>query len=63
MQKNWVGRSEAPRSPSPWISRLSEKEIKIFTTRPDTVYRVTFMVRPPNIRWYPKSPTPARKRR
>jgi leucyl-tRNA synthetase len=48
MQKNWVGRSEGTEiSFALDIPGLSEKEIKIFTTRPDTVYGVTFMVLAP----------------
>jgi leucyl-tRNA synthetase len=48
MQHNWVGRSEGTE-----ISFLlnypgvKEKEIKVFTTRPDTIYGVTFMVLAP----------------
>jgi leucyl-tRNA synthetase len=48
MQRNWVGRSEGTE-----ISfgldhpGVEEKEIRVFTTRPDTVYGVTFMVLAP----------------
>jgi len=48
MQKNWVGRSEgAEISFALDYPDITEKEIKIFTTRPDTVYGVTFMVLAP----------------
>ncbi|MBT4511897.1 MAG: leucine--tRNA ligase, partial [Chloroflexi bacterium] len=48
MQRNWVGRSEGA-DISFDISEygLDEKEIRVFTTRPDTVYGVTFMVLAP----------------
>ncbi|MCL2706882.1 MAG: leucine--tRNA ligase [Dehalococcoidia bacterium] len=48
MQANWVGRSEGVE-----ISfvidypGVEEKEISVFTTRPDTIYGVTFMVLAP----------------
>ncbi|MCD5413158.1 MAG: class I tRNA ligase family protein, partial [Dehalococcoidia bacterium] len=48
MQRNWVGRSEgADISFSIEEYGLDEKEIRVFTTRPDTVYGVTFMVLAP----------------
>jgi leucyl-tRNA synthetase len=48
MQKNWVGRSEGTEiSFSLNIAGVHEKEIKVFTTRPDTIYGVTFMVLAP----------------
>lgn len=48
MQRNWVGRSEgAEISFGLDYPDLEEKEIKVFTTRPDTVYGVTFMVLAP----------------
>ncbi len=48
MQKNWVGKSQGTEisftldSPS-----VKEKEIRVFTTRPDTTFGVTFMVLAP----------------
>lgn len=48
MQKNWIGRSEgvdiAFGLDAPGVE---EKELRVFTTRPDTVYGVTFMVLAP----------------
>jgi leucyl-tRNA synthetase len=59
MQKNWIGKSEGteikfqiPASPAggpnptcPTVRR--ESQISVFTTRPDTIYGVTFMVMAP----------------
>lgn len=45
MQKHWIGRSEGTR-----IDFLLEEDnspISVFTTRPDTIYGVTFMALPP----------------
>jgi len=48
MQRNWVGRSEGTEisfvldTPD-----IQEKEIRVFTTRPDTVFGVTFLVLAP----------------
>lgn len=48
MQRNWVGRSEgAEISFDIEEYGLAEKEIRVFTTRPDTIYGVTFMVLAP----------------
>jgi leucyl-tRNA synthetase len=48
MQRNWVGKSQGTEiSFALDHPGVSEKEIKIFTTRPDTVYGVTFMALAP----------------
>ncbi len=48
MQTNWVGRSEGTEiSFALAHPGVVEKEIKVFTTRPDTVFGVTFMVLAP----------------
>jgi leucyl-tRNA synthetase len=48
MQRNWVGKSYGTEiSFALDHPGIAEKEIKIFTTRPDTVYGVTFMVLAP----------------
>jgi leucyl-tRNA synthetase len=47
-QRNWIGKSTgAEISFALDIPGVEEKEIKIFTTRPDTAYGVTFMVLAP----------------
>jgi leucyl-tRNA synthetase len=48
MQTNWVGKSEGTDiSFALDVPGVAEKEIHVFTTRPDTVYGVTFMVLAP----------------
>ena len=44
-QKNWIGKSQGARLFFP--IKNSEKSIEIFTTRPDTLFGVTFMVLSP----------------
>ncbi|MFA4835856.1 MAG: leucine--tRNA ligase, partial [Dehalococcoidia bacterium] len=62
MQRNWVGKSEGAQ-----ISfgiedyGVEEKEIRVFTTRPDTVYGVTFMVLAPEHPLVEKLTTPKQK--
>ncbi|MCO4792261.1 MAG: leucine--tRNA ligase [Bacteriovoracaceae bacterium] len=45
MQKNWIGRSEGATVYFP--IKDSDQRMEVFTTRPDTVYGVTFMVLAP----------------
>jgi len=45
MQKNWIGRSEG--TLVDFGLKDSKEKISIFTTRPDTLYGVTFMVYAP----------------
>ncbi len=62
MQKNWVGRSEGTEiSFALNIPGVPEKEIKVFTTRPDTVHGVTFMVLAPEHPLVAKVTTPNKK--
>ena len=44
-QKNWIGKSQGTRIFFP--IKNSEKKIEVFTTRPDTLFGVTFMVLSP----------------
>lgn len=48
MQRNWVGRSEGAEMAFELEHRKADqKEIKVFTTRPDTVFGVTFFLLAP----------------
>src|SRR5262249_26690150 len=46
MQRNWIGRSEGAELAFP-VSAHQDKEVRFFTTRPDTVFGVSFMVLAP----------------
>ena len=46
MQKNWIGRSEGAEFDLP-IVRRPELKIRVFTTRPDTVFGMTYAVLAP----------------
>ncbi len=46
MQRNWIGKSEGAEVEF-YLSNNKEVSIKVFTTRPDTIYGVDFMVLAP----------------
>src|SRR6202158_2601326 len=46
MQRNWIGRSEGAELAFP-VAGHPDKEVRFFTTRPDTVFGVSFMVLAP----------------
>jgi leucyl-tRNA synthetase len=46
MQRNWIGRSEGAELAFP-VTGQAGKEVRFFTTRPDTVFGVSFMVLAP----------------
>jgi len=59
MQHNWVGKSEgAEISFDIGEYGLEEKEIRVFTTRPDTIFGVTFLVLAPEHKLVPQLTTP-----
>ena len=49
IQRNWIGRSEGAQVF--FDIQNSEKKLEIFTTRPDTIYGVSFMVIAPEHAW------------
>jgi leucyl-tRNA synthetase len=62
MQKNWIGRSEGVEIAFGLdVPGVEEKEIRVFTTRPDTVYGVTSMVLAPEHPLVQKLTTPDRR--
>jgi leucyl-tRNA synthetase len=53
MQRNWIGRSEGLEVEFGLdIAGVDEKAIRVFTTRPDTIHGVTFMVLAPEHPWW-----------
>ena len=62
MQRNWIGRSEGVEVAfgldAPGVD---DKELRVFTTRPDTIYGVTFMVLAPEHPLVPRLTTPDRR--
>ncbi len=63
MQRNWIGRSEGTEiSFALDHPGVKEKEIRVFTTRADTVYGVTFMVLAPEHPLVAKLTTPEKKK-
>jgi leucyl-tRNA synthetase len=59
MQRNWVGKSEGAEISFRLENEIMEqKEIKVFTTRPDTVFGVTFFLLAPEHPLVPKLTTP-----
>jgi len=62
MQRNWIGRSQGTEI-SFGLDQpgVEEKEIRVFTTRPDTTYGVTFMVLAPEHPLVEKITTPEYK--
>ncbi|MBI2886728.1 MAG: leucine--tRNA ligase [Chloroflexi bacterium] len=62
MQTNWIGKSFGVEVSFPLERQdLSDKEIRVFTTRPDTIYGVTFMVLAPEHPLVPQLTTPERR--
>ena len=60
MQRNWIGRSEGAELGFP-ITGHPGKEVRFFTTRPDTVFGVSFMVLAPEHPLVAKITTPEQR--
>ena len=60
MQKNWIGRSEGAEVDFP-LAADPEKMLRVFTTRPDTLYGATYMVIAPEHPWVEELSSPAQK--
>jgi leucyl-tRNA synthetase len=58
MQRNWIGRSEGAEIRFYTELNGQREEIPVFTTRPDTIYGVTFFVLAPEHPWVEKLTTP-----
>ena len=56
MQRNWIGRSEGAEVDFPVFGRPEER-LRVFTTRPDTLFGATFMVLAPEHPLVPKVTT------
>lgn len=67
MQKNWIGRSEGAdikfvaRNPQANAAGETEKNIVVYTTRPDTIFGVDFMVLAPEHELVKELTTPAQE--
>jgi leucyl-tRNA synthetase len=61
MQRNWIGRSEGAEMRFTTEIDGRHEEIPVFTTRPDTIYGVTFFVLAPEHPWVEKITTPEQK--
>jgi len=58
-QRNWIGRSEGAQVF--FDIENSDRKLEIFTTRPDTIFGVTFMVIAPEHEWVGELTTPENK--
>jgi leucyl-tRNA synthetase len=61
MQRNWIGRSEGAEVTFTTATPVAGKEIRVFTTRPDTLYGATYMVLAPEHPLVADLTTPAQK--
>ncbi|HXK33738.1 MAG TPA: leucine--tRNA ligase, partial [Dehalococcoidia bacterium] len=62
MQRNWIGRSEGAELRFGLdVPGVDEREVRVFTTRPDTVYGVTFFVLAPEHPLVEKITTPEQR--
>ena len=61
MQRNWIGRSEGAEVEFPIADcglQIADSKIRVFTTRPDTLFGATYMVLSPERKIVPQITTP-----
>ena len=61
MQRNWVGRSEGAEVDFPIVLEHRTESIRVFTTRPDTLFGATYMVLAPEHPLVDRITTPDRR--
>ena len=61
MQRNWIGRSEGAEVLFKSARPVAGREIRVFTTRPDTLYGATYMVLSPEHPLVDELTTPAQR--
>ena len=59
LQRNWIGRSEGAEVDFPLVGH--DRALRIFTTRPDTMFGATYMVISPEHPWVDGLTTPAQR--
>ncbi len=65
MQRNWIGRSEGAEVEFPIADcglRIADSRIRVFTTRPDTLFGATYMVLSPEHKLVESLTTPEQKK-
>jgi leucyl-tRNA synthetase len=61
MQRNWIGRSEGAEVVFQTATPVAGRDIRVFTTRPDTLYGATYMVLSPEHALVAELTTPDRR--
>jgi len=61
MQRNWIGRSEGAEVVFHTAAPVAGRELRVFTTRPDTLYGATYMVLSPEHPLVDELTTPAQR--
>ena len=61
MQRNWIGRSEGAEVTFTTATPVAGRELRVFTTRPDTLYGATYMVLSPEHALVAELTTPAQR--
>jgi leucyl-tRNA synthetase len=61
MQRNWIGRSEGAEVVFTTATPVAGRDIRVFTTRPDTLYGATYMVLSPEHPLVDELTTPERR--